>query len=219
MTSASRCYRTQITTHIMPNIYTRKETAVAIHHAFDASIPPVRPYPGADSVLGYLGPEGFTPHVWEIHEWNAASDNGRLRQCGIWLADFGASPGSQARAAAEMAVSLGWHSHAAPLRFIVIDGETSLNASWIRDFGDSLYMSGGFLALDYRSLDAIQQAPSGLDEWVAKWTPPIPPLTKQQEGFQYTHDIPWDGTKVDLSIFSDLAYDRFGRHERRQVPA
>src|SRR5690349_16088728 len=116
-------------------------------HGYDASRPPSKPVPGAKVACGYLGPFGFTPHVWELDEWNLANGEGKLRNLGIWLADFAATPGGQAGAAAEAAIALGWKAHAAILRFIAIDGETSLNAQWIHDFGESLYHLG-FIAFD-----------------------------------------------------------------------
>lgn len=189
-----------------------------LYHGFDAAHPPSRAYPGTQVACGYLGPDGFTPHVWSLEEWNLCNEGGVLRSLGIWLADFSATPGGQARAASEAAIALGWKPHAEVLRFITLDSEVSLDVMWIRDFAESLFTLG-FLAFDYRSISAQVQSPSGLDEWSARWDVPPGPFSAKQEGFQYEEDVSFDNTLLDLDLFSQLAFDRFGRGVRRVVAA
>src|SRR5258708_5510511 len=175
---------------------------MTLNHAFDASIPPGKPLPGADAAFGYIG--GMTPHVWTLQEWLDATSNGALRCLPIWVADFSATPGAQAQKAAEAAVDLGWLAHAdqhqSVLRAIVLDSEVSENTLFIRDFAESL-LQQGFITVDYRSLAALQAAPSGLTEWVAHWNVPPGPFTKLQVAFQYKADVPFDNTQIDLDVF------------------
>jgi hypothetical protein len=182
-----------------------------LRKAYDASVPPSAPLAGTAAAFGYVG--GNTPHVWTLPQWNAATANGKLRCMPIWTADFTASPEAQAESAALAAVSLGWHAHVA--RWLTLDSETSYNVAFIHAFGSRLHHLG-FVPVDYRSASALMAAPSGLEEWVARWDDPAGPFTRQADMYQVSAGVEWDGTTVDVNIVGDHAYEHFGRGLRRE---
>lgn len=185
---------------------------MTLYHAFDASVPPTKPYPGTEIVCGYIG--GDTPHVWTAKEWNAVTDNGATRMLPIYVrSNFsGFDPGVEARKAATAAHSLGWSPHIG--RLIVLDSEEETDVAWIRAFGGAL-IRDGFHAVDYRSISVLIAHPSGLVEWAADFSLPPMPSSQNQSGFQYAADIPWDNTKVDVSIFDDTIYRGCGHGIRK----
>jgi hypothetical protein len=181
---------------------------------YDASIPPGKPYPGCSGVAGYLG--GNTPHVWTAAEWNAASNNGRLPMLPIWVGFGEADPAEHAEQAATAARALGWAPHHTPWwRAIVADVEAVSERAWLEAFGHQLQHEG-FLCWPYMSATALPSDPPTYSVWLARWdgqdiVPPIHDVI----GHQYAHDLPWDGTSVDLSAFDSSALASFGRGPRR----
>lgn len=185
---------------------------MTLFHAFDASTPPTQPFPGTEIVCGYIG--GDTPHVWTAEEWNRASHNGSLRLLPIYVVSntSGKDPGVEARKAASAAISLGWSRHIG--RLIALDSETSTDTRFIQAFGGAL-IRDGFHGLDYRSISILIANPSGLPEWAADYSLPPMPSSPNQHGFQYAADIPFEATKVDVSIFDDTVYHGCGHGPRK----
>jgi hypothetical protein len=182
-----------------------------LRHGYDASEPPGSPYPGTQAFFGYLGREGFTPHVATLDEWNTANGDGELRSMGIWVPDFSSTPATEAKAAADAAYRLGWDRERG--RFIAVDGETLKKGAWIREFGHRLFEEG-FDALDYRSLLVQLQDPSGLPEWTAHYAPPPSSFTPNQIAVQYAANLPFGDTAVDLSVFGERLWSGLGRNKR-----
>lgn len=186
----------------------------ALIRSFDASSPPSRPVPGCGAVLGYIG--GRTPHVWTAAEWNAASSGGQLYQAPIWVADLGQSPAGSARDAAAVATARGWTPHHEPVwRAIIADMEAQLDEPWLAAFGNQL-QAEGFLCFPYMSQVALPSDPPGYTVWLATFdelaeVPPIHDVIANQ----YKPNVPFDGTAVDLSVWSPAAMASFGRGPRR----
>lgn len=187
-----------------------------LYHAFDASNPPSRPYPGVHAAAGYVG--GDTPHVWTLKEWNRATNDGGLRSLPIWVnTDFSKDPVDMAIQAMRAVHALGWYQlhPQAGHRIIALDTETSHDATWIRRFAHTTFNGYGYLTLDYRSLDAHLAAPSGKLEWIAHYDVPPGPYTGDQCMYQYKAEVPWDGTRVDLNVMDDKVYSLLGRGPRK----
>jgi hypothetical protein len=185
-----------------------------VFRMYDASAPPSKPYPGCDAVAGYIG--GNTPHVWTRDEWNRASNNGRLPMLPIWVGFGEADPVGHARQAAAAAVARGWVPHHSPRwRAIVADVEAVSETAWLEEFGHQLQLEG-FLCWPYMSATALPSDPPGYQVWLAQWSNAgTVPAIHDVIGHQYAHDLPWDGTSVDLSAFLGEALDSFGHGPRR----
>jgi hypothetical protein len=181
---------------------------------FDASTPPGQPYPGCAAVAGYIG--GNTPHVWSAAEWNAASHNGRLPMLPIWVGFGEADPKTHATQAAQAAVRRGWAPHHEPeWRAIVADVEAVSERAWLLAFGEQL-QSLGFLCWPYMSAVALPSDPPGFEVWLAKWDGQNDvPAIHDVIAHQYAHDLPYDGTSVDLSAVESSALASFGHGPRR----
>ena len=181
---------------------------------FDAAVPPRSPYPGCGAVAGYIG--GNTPHVWTAAEWNRASDGGRLAQLPIWVGFGEGDPVGHAKEAAAAAVSLGWADHHKPKwRAIVADVENMRMTAWLEAFGTQLRLEG-FLCWPYMSANVLSSDPPGYDVWLAQWNnvASVPPI-HNVIAHQYAHDLPFEGTSVDLSAVLSEALDSFGHGPRR----
>jgi hypothetical protein len=185
---------------------------MTLYHAFDASTPPTKPFPGSQIVCGYIG--GDTPHVWTADEWNAASNHGALHMLPIYVVSDPKAVDhlTAAKEAANRAHALGWTRHIG--RIIALDSETSDNAAFISQFAHELAREG-FATLDYRSISILNSHPSGLSEWAADYSLPPLPSSHRQNGFQYAAGIQWDNTRVDVSIFDEDVYDACGRGPRK----
>ncbi len=195
---------------------TTPDTAVpALFRAFDASVPPLRPYPGCQAVCGYLG--GPTPHAWNLDEWLRFRD---LKQSPIWLYDPGADAAQAGREAAAAAKRLGWRPFAPSLRVIWLDMELAENAPWIAAFADAIH-AGGFVAGDYRSLSSVVAGgdPRMLGKWVADWDNVAEIEWPRVVGHQYKANVPFGGTVVDLNVFAGSVLGNFGHGPRRLVAA
>lgn len=184
---------------------------MTLYHAFDASVPPSKPFPGSEIACGYIG--GDTPHVWTVEEWNAASDNGRLHVLPIFVRSdpTGHDPKTDAEEAVAKAESLGWAKYLR--RAIVLDSETSQDVGYIKAFAREI--GHGFECVDYRSISALISHPSGLMEWAADYSLPPMPSSANQHGFQYAAGLDFDNTKVDVSIFDEIVFAHCGRGPRK----
>lgn len=174
---------------------------------FDAAFPPATGYPGAEAVAGYIG--GRTPHIWTRAEWARFVG---LYQLPIWTADFTQDPARSADAAADAAEALGWIAHHADVwRAIVVDGEDIIDEPWIRAFGRELQVRG-FLCWPYLSLSALAGDPAGFQVWLADWDGFAGLEGPQPEvlAHQYRPNVPWGGTKVDLSVVAAAVLPSFG---------
>jgi hypothetical protein len=187
---------------------------MSLRRMFDASRPPSKPFPNTTGVAGYIG--GNTPHVWTVDEWNDASNNGEHRMLPIWVGFHEDAPEEHAREAWKKAVDLGWAQYRH--RYIALDMEDDTHDhKWCQIFAGILH-ENGFKTLEYRSLSAIlvDPTPALIDNWVAHWNV-NPNLSEapRTEAFQYTNDVPFDNTVVDLSVITATCYDNMGRGMRR----
>jgi len=196
------------------DVLDREETVTSLVRMFDASVPPSSPYPGCGAVAGYIG--GNTPHVWSAAEWNHASGGGRLAQLPIWVAFGETDPVGHAQSAAAAAVALGWTAHHPQTwRAIVADVESVAETAWLEAFGAELRRQG-FLCWPYMSLSALPSDPPGYTVWLAEWDglADVPAL-HDVIAHQYAHDLPFDGTSVDLSAVLPGVLASFGSGPRR----
>lgn len=183
---------------------------------FDASQPPGKPYPNCEGVAGYIG--GNTPHVWTADEWNHASGSGVLRMLPIYVGAgiTDQDPLTLAVDAAKKAVDLGWRAYWH--RYVALDMETDTHdRQWVTTFAAKLNKLG-FLTIEYRSLSSVitDPTPSLIANWIADWgVNPNMLSAPDTQAFQYTDNVAFDGTAVDLSVVTDLCYNNMGRGLRR----
>jgi hypothetical protein len=181
---------------------------------FDASRPPGKPYPGCGAVAGYIG--GNTPHVWTAREWNAANNDGALLQLPIWVGFGETDPVGHARQAADAAKARGWIAHHRPAwRAIVADVEDVQEEAWLKAFGTQL-QAEGFLCWPYMSLAAVPSDPPGYSIWLADWNgqASVPPI-HDVIAHQYAPNLPYEATRVDLSVVMSTELASFGIGPRR----
>lgn len=186
--------------------------SVTLHKVFDAAFPPAAAPPGADGVLGYVGGQGRTPHVWTPEEWRRFS---HLRQFPAWLPDFAADPVRDADAAADAVEALGWAKMGEPdTRLILLDGEASRFPGWYKSWADRTTVRG-FYPVDYGSLFYVG-ANFAKDVWAADWNDvaQLPP-GQSIGGEQYRANVAWDGTSIDLSVITAELFNRGGIGPRR----
>jgi len=176
-----------------------------LHHMFDAAYPPLEPYPGCQGVAGYLG--GNTPHVWTLDEWLRFKD---LRQLGIWVADLGASAADSGAAAAAAAKALGWRPHAETTRAIVLDLETAVDPAWVNAYANAVE-AAGYQTWVYGSESTVVQNPPRAGYWIASWddVPSLEPIA-DIVAHQYSANVSWAGTAVDLSVVGGDAWGHLG---------
>lgn len=181
---------------------------MVLYKGYDAAFPPTKPYPGTRIVGGYLG--GATPHEWTRKEWERASAGGTLRSLGIWTGYLEGDPIGHANEAIKAAESLGWRVRPThDERLICLDKETQEDRAWVAAFARQL-AGHGFLCLEYRSLSAIEADPSPLNvwNWAADWNVPLNLRAVPREvGQQIRANVEFDGTTVDLSVFTEFVYD------------
>jgi len=177
---------------------------MSLYRMFDASEPPQRAPGGCQLVMGYIGREGYTPHVWTIPEWQRFAG---FRQVPIWVPDLGASPAAEAQAATSAAFGLGW----AKGRAIVIDFETAgaPERSWWDACADAIDVAG-MTGVAYGSASTVFQLDAGLDGLVgvADWDGEED-LEPQQSvvfhQYQANKQLPGGGL-IDLSIADEWLY-------------
>lgn len=179
---------------------------MAQYKIFDASRPPESAPPGAQGVLGYVGREGFTPHVWTLAEWQRFA---HLVQFPAWVPDLKANPFAEGAAAAAAVKRLGWAPHQPHRRAIIGDLETSADPEWWQKFSDQVGIEG-FVAVDYGSLSTVL-GNAAYDVWAADWDG-IPAIVPGQtiQGDQYKANVPWQGTQIDLSVVDQWLMDAGG---------
>jgi hypothetical protein len=176
-----------------------------LYKVFDAAFPPAAAPPGAQAVLGYLGREGQTPHVWTLPEWQRF---GHLRQFPAWVPDFTRDPGAEADSAANAAMALGWAPHQSLPRAIVIDMETSVRRAWYAAIAARIGFRG-FTPVAYGSLSTIF-GNAASNNWVAAWDGiPVEQPGQDINGTQYAA-----GGAVDWSVIDSWLWDRAGEGPR-----
>lgn len=177
------------------------------HKCFDAAYPPDTAPPGAVAVLGYVGREGYTPHVWTPDEWRRFE---HLRQFPAFLPDFSNKPEAEADLAVSLVSVLGWAMLPEPdTRVIVLDGETRQYPGWYAQWAARVG-SHGYHGYDYGSLSSVL-GNAAYDVWAADWTD-IPALEPGQtiHADQYAAGIKWGNTLIDLSVLDDATLRRGG---------
>lgn len=180
---------------------------------FDASRPPLEPYPGCAAVAGYIG--GATPHVWTLAEWQRF---GHLRQLPIWVAGLaGVAPHTQALMAVQAATKLGWQPHRHERRAIALDLEATVDPLFVRVFGQTCH-DAGFSCWPYGSQAFIFGNPTEDGYWVAAYPGGGPVIDYPGENavaHQFAAEVPWQGGAVDLSVISAAGLAHLGRGPRR----
>jgi hypothetical protein len=183
---------------------------MSLYQAFDASIPPMNPYPGCKAVMGYVG--GNTPHVWTLAEWERFSN---LAQFPIWVGYHEDHPEQHANACVSAVKNLGWAAHHVPRRAVLLDFETEINPSWIDSFAGVIW-EGGYETMIYGSESTIVQNPPKEGRWIALYNGQMSiPSDPYAVGHQYKANVPWDGTVVDLSVITDQMMAHAGYGPRR----
>lgn len=173
---------------------------MTLYRAFDASVPPPGPFPGSDAVMGYLGPETNTPHVWSVAEWQRFA---ALRQFPIWVGAGRTNGPGDGTVAADMMHSLGWKPFAAVRRFLIVDMESEVNPEYVNGLADAVN-SAGYDTVVYESESAVDGNPVRSGIWLADWNgiasiPRIPGVI----AVQYYPDLAYAGTQIDLSVISE----------------
>ena len=117
-----------------------------LSRVFDAAVPPATAPAGCAGVLGYIGREGKTPHVWTPAEWARFA---HLVQFPCWVPNLGNHSGAEANDIIDaLHLAFGFVPGPAHLLAVVIDYETAgaAEAKWHAALAD---------ALGHRSLDAV----------------------------------------------------------------
>lgn len=169
---------------------------------FDAAFPPATAPAGVQGVLGYVGKELFTPHVWTPGEWRRFQ---HLRQYPCYVPDLAADPAAEARIAVAAVEALGWAKMPGPkTRVIVCDLETSVVPAWYAAFAAEVAASG-YMPVAYGSLSSIA-ATYASDLWVAAWDgDPVLEPGQTIHAHQYA-----SGPDVDLSVIDEWMLERGG---------
>lgn len=185
---------------------------MSLHRVFDAAYPPASAPPGVQGVLGYVGAPGRTPHVWTLQEWLRFS---HLVQFPCYVPDLGNNPDTEALTAVGAVLRLGWAPHEPDTRVIVLDGETAQFPGWYEKFAARVAGSG-FAAVDYGSLSAVA-GNYAADLWVADWDGDPNLLGEGQtiHGDQFSANLNYGGTQIDLSSVDDWLFARGGRGARK----
>lgn len=174
---------------------------------FDAAYPPADAPPGARAVLGYVGRNGFTPHVWTMDEWLRFQ---HLKQYPCWLPNLAMPPEIDADEAVASVQALGWAVEPKPrTRAIVLDLETRLYPDWSSEWGVRV-AKRGYWPVDYGSMATVL-GNKAYDNWAADWDG-IPALQpgKRINGDQYAAGIAYGGTQIDLSVIDQEMWLRGG---------
>ena len=170
---------------------------MSLYRMFDAAFPPPSAYPGCQAVAGYIG--GNTPHVWTVAEWQRFS---HLVQFPIWVGYNEADPVGHAQLCVETMHSFGWAAFRPQRRAVILDEETQVDAAWVDEFAGVIW-GAGFETFMYGSLATILHDPPKEGYLIADWNdvPAIPPYPNVI-GCQYSPNVPWQGTQVDLSVIT-----------------
>jgi hypothetical protein len=165
---------------------------------FDAAFPPGKPYPGSKVVCGYIG--GNTPHIWTLDEWHRFAD---LTQFPIWVGYNDRDPEADARTAVSRMEELGWTKGLVNnTRAVILDFETEINPEWVDDFA-VIVRANGYQTMPYGSESTILQDPVRAGRWIALYDERADiPADPGAVAHQYKANVPWNGTAVDLSVWS-----------------
>jgi hypothetical protein len=178
---------------------------MTLAHCFDAEFPPVTAPPHCVAVLGYIGGPRAA-RVWDLEEWDRFA---HLRQFPAYVPDMGADPVPQAIEAVALMRARGWRR----TRALVVDLETGADEDWWSRF-----------AMRVRELDQFPVAYGSASivfgneathYWVAAWDD-VPELDQAPyvDATQYAAGVPWDGTRIDLSVVSDMLLRNGGEGRR-----
>lgn len=184
-----------------------------ISRAFDAAYPPASTPPGCEVAMGYVGREGFTPHVWTTGEWDRFA---ALPQLPIWVPDLAADPAAEAEEAVKAVEKIGWASHQVAERVIIFDVETQTGLrAWWQTIAREVYAMG-FAPVMYGSLSTVLSN-AAADLLVADWNDSPQLLPGQTiHGHQYQAGVQFGGTQLDFSVIDEWLFARAGlgpRHE------
>ena len=178
---------------------------------FDASTPPLTPYPGSRVAAGYIG--GNTPHVWTGDEWRRFA---QLYQAPIWVGYLEDDPAGHARDAVARMRSLGWSAglEGGNTRACILDFETEIDPAWVDAFA-IIVRAAGYQTMPYGSQSTIMHDPQRAGRWIALYND-LPVLTGDPAavGHQFRADVPWSNTQVDLSVWAAEALGHFGQGPR-----
>lgn len=181
---------------------------MTLYRCFDAATPPAIAPPGCTAVLGYIGREHYTPHIWTLEEWGRFD---LIRQFPAWVPDLAEAPVIEASAAAAAARSLGWAPYQGNRRAVVFDFETADTAAdrgWWAACAFELKRQG-FAGVLYGSLSTVL-ANAASYVWAAAWDNSATLLPGQTiVAHQYQ-----DAGSVDYSVMGQWLFDRGGRGPR-----
>jgi hypothetical protein len=178
---------------------------MTLAHCFDAEFPPVTAPPHCVAVLGYIGGPRAA-RVWDLEEWDRFA---HLRQFPAYVPDMEADPAGQATVAVALMRARGWRR----TRALVADLETGADAVWWGRFAGRVFDLEQ-LPVAYGSASTVFGNKAG-DYWVAAWDD-VPHFDQARfvEATQYAAGVPWDGTRIDLSVVSDELLRRGGEGRR-----
>jgi hypothetical protein len=167
---------------------------MSLAHCFDAEFPPVTAPPHCTAVLGYIGGPRAA-RVWELEEWDRFA---HLRQFPAYVPDMGAEPFAQAAEAVALMRARGWRR----TRALIADLETGQDPEWWALFAARV-MELEQWPVAYGSASTLFDNHAAAN-WTAEWDG-VPQLDSGQyvDATQYAAGIPWDGTRIDLSVVSD----------------
>jgi hypothetical protein len=165
-----------------------------LNHAFDAEYPPDIAPAHCVAVMGYVS-GAHAARIWTLEEWLRFS---HLRQFPITVPDMNEAPVPQADEAVRAVMALRWRHG----RAIIGDVETSANPAWWAAF-ERRIRQHFFIPVIYGSLSTVLANRPEI-AIVAAWDG-IPDIAPEAmvEGEQYAADVPFGGTKIDLSVITD----------------
>lgn len=186
------------------------------YQVFDAAYPPGSVPPGAQGAAGYVGQDGYTPHIWTVPQWRVFA---HLRQFPIFVPDLSVSPVFAASEAVSAVLKLGWAKMpGSQTRAITFDFETaegSADRAWWAACAQQV-SDAGFVGVAYGSMSTILELAAS-DVWAADWDgeQDIPP-GQTIHAHQDQADIAFGGTQIDRSVFDQWLFDRGGVGPRHQ---
>src|ERR1700761_2283758 len=175
---------------------------VGLHRCFDAEVPPIRPLPGFDSVLGYIGGAELAGKPWTREQWQPFAG---LAQFPCYVPSLARYASAQANEACVLARDLGWR----PGRAIVFDLETAKAPGWwsaCRERTREL----GYVPVAYGSVSTLPYNRAAL-MWGADWND-VPELVEDGQSFEA---MQIENTPAyDVSVVSHWLYLRAGTGAR-----
>ena len=171
---------------------------MTLYRCFDAAFPPATAPPGCSAVLGYIGRNGYTPHVWTLPEWDRFA---HLIQFPAYVPDPSENPKAAAVRATQAMRDLGWAPWQDARRVVVFDLETLILPAWYQQAAAEVAQQG-YAACAYGSESTIL-ANAAADVWLAAWNGnPVLEPGQTIHAHQYANAGPFDVSVVDDWLFA-----------------